>query len=103
TLSTDSAVWVLLVPGILKYPHLNITLGFQPIFTWPEFELEAGSDLVVGPLSLQLTITITNGTTIILPQAVVLNITVEMTLSTKISLSGNNQLALDFNITQHSD
>jgi hypothetical protein len=101
-LSTDSLFWDLAIPGLLKYPHLNLTISVVPIFTWPSVSILPSSDLSVGPLSFAFHLNIVNGAQVVLADAVVLNITLSLDLTTSVALQGSNA-TIKFDFGNHTD
>lgn len=91
------------VPGLSKYPHQNLSLAFAPLSVWPDVSIQANDQLVIGPISFSMTMSVVNNTGVVVANAVTLNITMTMQLSVSATLGAGNAVVLSFGIQNHND
>jgi hypothetical protein len=102
-LSTDNIFFKGMMPGLAKYPHMNLTLSVSPTTPWPAVQILTNQTIVAGPLSFSVAFNIVNGNTPVLPEAVVVNIKMTLTVTAKVSLSGKTKIVGEATITKEAD
>jgi len=88
-LNTDSLIWLLAMPGLSKYPHMNLTFAIEPIWTWPSVVIQPSPAFEASSLSFSCSMSIVNNGKVVLANAVVLNITFGLNFTSSATLRGN--------------
>ena len=99
-LSTSNSFFKAAVPGFAKYPNLNITIALSPLFSWPQASINS-TGILVGPSSWNMVLNVVNGTSVVVSNAVDLNVTVGLELAVKAAMVSNN-VTLSSQIVSHT-
>lgn len=99
-LNTNNIFFRNAIPGLTKYPNLNLTLTLTSTTNWPQTSISS-SGIAVGPLTWTMGVSIVNGTNVVIANAVTLNVNVSLLLNATASAVSSTHASVLLQILSH--